>query len=80
MANTACPTLTVLLTPIVAGAKNSFGAFTLITARSLLRSTPTSVALNVFVRPSGPSSVTLAHSKPARRFSGVTERIAPRTW
>ena len=67
-------------TPIVAGAKNSFGAFTLITARSLLRSTPTSVALNVFVRPSGPSSVTLAHSKPARRFSGVTERIAPRTW
>mmetsp|Transcript_6562 Transcript_6562/g.26636 ORF Transcript_6562/g.26636 Transcript_6562/m.26636 type:complete len:275 (-) Transcript_6562:369-1193(-) len=80
MANTACPTRTFLLTPTVAGAKNSLGAFTLITAKSLLLSTPTSVALNVFVRPSGPKSVTLAHSKSARRFSGVTPKMAPRTW
>ena len=78
IAKTAWPTLTLLDAPFAIGVMNSFGAFTLSTARSLLRSAPTSVAGKVLVRPSAPSRVTLATSPGSRPF-GTCERMLPMT-
>mmetsp|Transcript_5346 Transcript_5346/g.24692 ORF Transcript_5346/g.24692 Transcript_5346/m.24692 type:complete len:339 (+) Transcript_5346:1598-2614(+) len=78
MANTAWPTLTPSDLPRAMGAMYSFGALTLRTARSLLRSAPTRVAGNVLVLPSAPSRVTFATS-PGSRPLGTCERMLPMT-
>mmetsp|Transcript_28635 Transcript_28635/g.72866 ORF Transcript_28635/g.72866 Transcript_28635/m.72866 type:complete len:298 (-) Transcript_28635:467-1360(-) len=59
-ASTCCPTRSPALEPSSAGCSSSGGALTRTTARSRLRSVPTSVASYVRCTPSRPSSVTRA--------------------